>query len=209
MIFYSLSLSVYSGGSRGRFGSVRGSSRGAARPTRGAALSVEVHRVELHFLLRPEGGEQEPGSATGTDRSSQHGPRRGKNIHDPPTHLMTAVCYQIMKIHVLYCVRRWCHTYWICQRKMRKRRRGLRLTHMTVCGGRQVLHTWAHVFEYCSYLTVHSYWVVNRISKSLFYNTLPPPSGEKCAHRQDHKKIYGCFKCFAVCGWIFCTSLNM
>lgn len=40
-------------------------------------LAAEARRLELHLLLRPEGGEQVPGGAAGADCSSQHGPHGG------------------------------------------------------------------------------------------------------------------------------------
>lgn len=74
----SLRLPVSSGGSCGQLGSVCGGTRSPVGPPRCAALPAQACHLELHFLLRPEGGEQGPGNAAGSDCSSQHGPHRGE-----------------------------------------------------------------------------------------------------------------------------------
>lgn len=80
-----LCLSVRSGGSYGQLGPVGSGSGSAARSSGRAALPAEELRLELHLLLPPAGGEQEPGSAAGSDCSSQHGPLRGQpRVSDDP-----------------------------------------------------------------------------------------------------------------------------
>ncbi len=73
----SLCLPVYSGGSCGQLKSVCVGARSSAGPPRGAAFPSKACRLELHFLLRPEGGKQVSGGAAGSGCSSQHGPHRG------------------------------------------------------------------------------------------------------------------------------------
>lgn len=144
-LFLSVCLPLGAGGSRGRLRSVRAGSRSPARPPRGAALSPKEGGVELYYLLWTEGGKQEPSSAAGFDCCSQHGTHRGDtNTH---THTYTPLMYNTVwyRIYnhivgcVCVCVCRWSHTYWTFQRKMKKGRRDLRSTHMTVYGERQVM----------------------------------------------------------------------
>lgn len=72
-----LPSSASSGWSRGQLGSLCAGARRPAGPPGGAVLAAEARRLELHLLLRPEGGEQVPGGAAGADCSSQHGPHGG------------------------------------------------------------------------------------------------------------------------------------
>lgn len=74
--------SAFTGWSRGQLGSLCASARRPAGPPGGAVLAAEARRMELHHLLRPEGGEQIPGGAAGADCGSQHGPHGGP----PHTH---------------------------------------------------------------------------------------------------------------------------
>lgn len=86
-----LCLPLYSGWSRGQLRSVCVGACGSERPPRGAALPVKACRLELHFLLWPEGGDQEPGSAAGSDSSSQQGPHRGQLHTYTHTFIMLSV----------------------------------------------------------------------------------------------------------------------
>lgn len=77
-VILNLCLPVCSGGSCGQLRSVCVGACGSAGPPRGATLPVKACRLELHLLLWPEGGEQEPSGAAGFDHSSQQGPHRGQ-----------------------------------------------------------------------------------------------------------------------------------
>lgn len=132
-----LRVRARSGRSRGQLGSLRRRARRSAGPPARAAFPPEAPRLELRHLLRPEGGEQEPGAAASADGGGRHGSRRGTRFYDLMRFSVPSRWLSATVGVILYG--RLCLICWSLRREITKRRRrDLGSTQPTACGGRQV-----------------------------------------------------------------------